>query len=106
MQWVRWADLSVQFQADRFAVYIEGVHFPPGPVAFDFATTQGLSPGDSIGRLHHLYPATGSVRTPSPNPAHPATQTFSISGKGGVISGVIEHESGGTVTSIFAGQFC
>jgi hypothetical protein len=106
MQWVRWADLSVQFQADRFAVYVEGVHFPPGPVAFDFATTQGLSPGDSIGRLHHLYPATGSVRTPSPNPAHPATQTFSISGKGGVISGVIEHESGGTVTSIFAGQFC
>jgi hypothetical protein len=107
-RWVRWADLSLRFGADGFAAYIEGIHFPPGRQALDFATTGGLSPGDSAERLHQIYGEQVSMRTESPTPGRPATAIFTISRRQDhrVISGVIEPAKSGDVVSIFAGELC
>jgi hypothetical protein len=108
-RWVRWADLSIRLDAHGFAGYIEGVHFPPGRAAFDFATARGLSPGDSAARLRQLYGGSVRVRTEAGRAGRPATEIFTISGQrdGGVLSGVIEKQgNSATVTAIFAGELC
>lgn len=108
-RWVRWADLSVRLDAHGFAGYIEGVHFPPGRAALDFATAQGLSPGDSAERLRQLYRGSVRVRTEPGRAGRPATEIFTISGErdGEVVSGVIEKQGeSATVTAIFAGELC
>jgi hypothetical protein len=108
-RWVRWADLSIRLDADGFAGYIEGVHFPPGRAALDFATAEGLSPGDSAQRLRQIYGGSVRARTEPGKAGRPATEIFTIAGPqgGGVLSGVIEKQDNtATVTAIFAGDLC
>lgn len=108
-RWLRWADLTVRLDKDAFAAYIEGVHFPPGRAALDFATAHGLSPGDSAQRLQRLYGASVTTRTASPAPGRAPSATFTIAGTtgGSAISGVIEPPGpAGIVVAIFAGEFC
>jgi hypothetical protein len=108
-RWVRWADLSIRLDAHGFAGYIEGVHFPPGRAALDFATAQGLSPGDSAARLRQLYGGSVQVRTEPGRAGRPTTEIFTITGQrgGGVLSGVIEKQGkSATVFASFAGELC
>jgi hypothetical protein len=108
-RWVRWADLSIRLDAQGFAGYIEGIHFPPGRKALDFATARGLSPGDSAERLGEIYRGSVRVRTEPGSAGRPATEIFTISGQpgGGALSGVIEKQGkSATVTAVFAGELC
>ena len=108
-RWVRWADLSIRLDANGFAGYIEGVHFPPGRQALDFATARGLSPGDSADRLRQLYRGSVRMRPEPRTPGRPATKLFTIGDPrdGGVLSGVVEQQGkSAVVTSIFAGRLC
>jgi hypothetical protein len=108
-RWVRWADLSLHFSPGRFTGYIEGIHFPPGRKAFDFATRQGLSPGDSMQRLHELYGNSLRVRTEPPQSGRPASMvaTLARAPTTGAMSAVIERQKDHRiVTSIFAGDLC
>jgi hypothetical protein len=108
-RWVRWADLSIRLDADGFAAYIEGIHFPPGREALDFATARGLSPGDTAVRLHQLYRAAVRTRTEAGTAGRPAADIFTIAGRQGddVLSAVVEHQDGAaTVVAIFAGELC
>jgi len=107
-RWVRWADLSVIFSAKAFVGYVEGIHFPPGGRALDFSTAKGLSPGDTVNRLHRLYGPV-PVRQNSPQPGQVATKLFTISDDrtGEKLSGVLENQGNKTVVAaIFAGELC
>lgn len=108
-RWLRWADLSVRMDEHAFAAYIEGVHFPPGRAAFDFATAQGLSPGDPAQRLHSIYRGSVTGRAAPTVPGRAPTETFTIPStpRGSALSGVIEPPGpAGVVVAIFAGEFC
>jgi hypothetical protein len=108
-RWVRWADLSLHFSPGRFTGYIEGIHFPPGRKAFDFATPQGLSPGDSVQRLHELYGNSLRVRTEPAQSGRPASivATLAHAPTTGPMSAVIEWQKDDhIVISIFAGDLC
>jgi hypothetical protein len=107
-RWVRWADLSLRFSPDTFAGYIEGVHFPPGRKALDFATRPGLSPGDSTELLHALYGhSLRAHKVTQPGRAAATIVTIMTISKGQQLSGLIEHDGNAdTVASIFAGELC
>lgn len=104
--WVRWADLSVRTDGRTFVGYIEGVHFPPGPTAFDFGTLRGLSPGDALDRARKLY---GELRL-NPDPeGQGGAEIFKVKDPAGTpsISAVVESAGDEqTVASIFAGELC
>jgi hypothetical protein len=107
-RWVRWADLSVIFSAKAFVAYIEGIHFPRGRPALDFSTAKGLSPGDTVDRLHRLYGPV-PIRQGTPQPGQIATKLFTISDDrtSDKLSGVLENQGNKTVvTAIFAGELC
>jgi hypothetical protein len=107
-RWVRWADLSVIFSTGAFVGYIEGIHFPPGSPALDFSTARGLSPGDTVDRLHQLYGPV-PIRPDTAQPGRSATKLFTISddGTSAKLSGVLEDQGTKTVvTTIFAGELC
>jgi hypothetical protein len=108
-RWVRWADLSAVFSPDVFVGYIEGTHFPPGRrPALDFSTAKGLSPGDTVERLHQLYGPV-PIRRETPQPGQIATKLFTISDArtSDKLSGVLEDQGNKTVvTAIFAGKLC
>jgi hypothetical protein len=106
--WLRWADLSVRFDADTFVGYIEGVHFPPGSAAVDLGTRQGLSPGDSLDRARQLYGEL-PLRHQAPTPGQVAAELFRVADPPGQgpLFGVVE--GAGTesqVIAIFAGDLC
>ena len=99
---------GMKFSTEAFVGYIEGVHFPPGSAALDFSTAKGLSPGDSVGRLHQLYGPV-PIRQDAPRPGQIATKLFTISGDrtSDKLSGVLEAQGNKTVvTAIFAGELC
>lgn len=107
-RWVRWADLSAVFSTGTFVGYIEGVHFPPGSAALDFSTAKGLSPGDTVDRLHQLYGSV-PIRQETPEPGQVPTKLFTISDDktSGKLSGVLEDQGNKTVVAtIFAGELC
>jgi len=104
--WVRWADLTVRTDGRSFVGYIEGVHFPPGPTAFDFGTPRGLSPGDPLDRARKLY---GNLRLQPDPEGQGGAEIFTVKDPAGTpsISGVVEAAGDEkTVASIFAGELC
>ena len=96
------------FSTEAFVGYIEGIHFPPGSPALDFSTAKGLSPGDTVDRLHQLYGPV-PIRQDTPSPGQIATKLFTISDDrtSDKLSGVLEDQGDKTVvTAIFAGELC
>lgn len=108
-RWVRWADLTVRLESDRFVGYIEGTHFPPGGPPWGFATGEGLAPGDSATSLKRDYGRAVEIGPRHRQPGRTAVRLFTVTTgePPGGLSGAIERDGGSAiVTSIFAGDLC
>jgi hypothetical protein len=108
MHWVRWADLSVVFDAGTFIGYMEGVHVPPGSPPVDVGTAKGLSPGDSFERAVEIYGELQLHHQPMPGPGESDLFRFEDPPGQGDMFGVVEgtEETGQTVITIYAGDLC
>ena len=102
--WVRWADLSVVFDAGTFVGYLEGVHVPPGSPPVDLGTRRGLSPGDSLDRARELYGELRVHHQPLPGPGESDIFRFEDPPGQGTMVGVVEDAA--EVITIYAGDLC
>jgi hypothetical protein len=100
--------MSIRLHSGRFAAYVEGIYYPPGPPPLAVPTAAGLALGDPATRLFDLYDRASLRQVHPPEPSGQQVAQFEIADDGTqpLIVVIEGPQQTGRIVAISAGSFC